>query len=178
MKEIMERRSYRQFEKTPVTAAQMEALFRAAMAAPSAGNQQPWQFVAVTDPQIKEELSRVQPWAGPCAAAPLVVALLADLSGAKYPAYWQQDLAAATENLLLEAVSQKLGAVWMGIAPEEDRMAKVAAILQLPAGILPFALVAVGTPIPNAAVRTPSGAGRYEPGRIFAERYGCPLRDA
>ena len=41
-----------------------------------------------------------------------------------YERVWQQDMAAASENLLLEAANLGLGAVWLGIAPVEERMNK------------------------------------------------------
>ena len=62
------------------------------------------------------------------------------------PGYYQIDLSAAVENLLLEADSLGLGAVWMGIAPGEDRMEKVRKILEIPEDLFAFALVLCGYP--------------------------------
>ena len=82
------------------------------------------------------------------------------------PKYFEQDLAAATENILLEAEELGLGAVWMGIAPLEERMSRVSQILGLPENILPFALIAVGYP-----GEVKKAEDRYEEERVHYERY-------
>lgn len=146
MKEIFERRSVRQYEDRPVPPELTERLLRAAMAAPTARDAREWAFVAVTDPVLREKLGRVHLYAGPAGRAPLVIVPVGDLREKPVDDYWQQDLAACTQNLLLEAQHLGLGAVWMGIAPGEDRMAAVADILGLPVRVLPFALIAVGWP--------------------------------
>ena len=82
------------------------------------------------------------------------------------PQMWQQDLSACTENVLLEAVSLGLGAVWMGVAPIEERMGTVRRILELPDWLWPFNLVAIGYPRggENGFV------DRYQPSRVHFER--------
>jgi nitroreductase len=74
-----------------------------------------------------------------------------------------QDLSAAIENLLLEAVHLDLGGVWMAVAPDADRIANVAQIIGNPEGVEPFALVALGHP---AKEPTPKGATRYDESRV------------
>ena len=64
MKEIFERVSIRRYEERPVEGEKLEALLRAAMAAPSAGNQQPWEFYVIRDREVLEKLSKVSPYAG------------------------------------------------------------------------------------------------------------------
>lgn len=49
MDAILERASVRQFSEEPVSEDQIRVLLRAGMAAPSAGNQQPWEFYVVFD---------------------------------------------------------------------------------------------------------------------------------
>ena len=55
-------------------------------------------------------------------------------------------MGAAVENLLLEAVELELGAVWLGIAPIQERMDKIKQIFGLPEGLEPYALVPIGYP--------------------------------
>ena len=61
MKEIFERVSIRKYEDKPVEPAKIEQILKAAMAAPSAGNQQPWEFYVVTDKEKIRQLSQISP---------------------------------------------------------------------------------------------------------------------
>lgn len=145
MDEIFERVSVRRFTDEAVSRGEEERLLRAAMAAPSARNQQPWEFYVVTDPSKLRELASCSPYAGCLAGAPLGIAVCSRRDCA-VPEYAEIDCSAATENLLLEAVSLGLGAVWLGIAPREERMDAVRGALAMPDDVVPFALVACGHP--------------------------------
>ena len=70
-------------------------------------------------------------------------------------------MSASVENLLLEADYNRLGAVWLGIAPEKDRMANVAKVLSLPDNLAAFALIPCGYPMEEAAA-----VDRYDLSRI------------
>ena len=70
---IFTRVSIREFTDEPVSDEQIERLMEAAMAAPSAGNQQPWEFVLARDPQVKEELAACSPYAHPAGKCDLVI---------------------------------------------------------------------------------------------------------
>jgi nitroreductase len=144
MDAIFKRRSIRQYTDEPVSAAQVEALLRAAMAAPSAGNQQPWHFVVIDDPAVKDRIPEVHPYAKMVRQAPVTIAVCADMTTIKHEEMWIQDCAAATQNLLLAATDLGLGTVWLGVYPRADRMAGVATLLNLPEHIVPFSLVPVG----------------------------------
>ena len=143
---ILSRTSVREYQDIPVEAEKVQRLLQAAMAAPSARNQQPWEFAVITDPQMREALGSVTPYTKPALSAPLLIVPLSRTQGLTAPDFWQQDMAAATENLLVEAVALGLGTVWMGIAPNEDRMEAVAEIIGLPEGIRPFCIIAAGYP--------------------------------
>ena len=160
---IYARASVRAFADEPVSDEQVERLLRAAMAAPSAGNQQPWSWHLTRDPDLRAALAAASPYAAPAARAPLVIVPCMVPGRARHADYCPQDLSAAVENLLLAAVGEGLGAVWMGIAPEPERMAAVSAALGLLEGEEPFALVAVGVP---ARDPRPTGAGRYDPALV------------
>lgn len=145
MQEIFQRISVRRYESRPVARELVEQVIRAAMAAPSAGNQQPWEFYVVTDPQKLAELSAVSPYASCLATAPVGIAAVMR-SNVRWPEYCPQDMAAAAQNLLLEACSLGLGSVWLGIAPLKDRMDKTASLLGLPEDHQAFALFPLGWP--------------------------------
>ena len=145
MKEIFHRTSIRKYTDQPVEQEKTEKLLRAAMAAPSAANQQPWEFYVVTDRLMLYRLSQCSPYAGMLKHAPLgiVVCCRRDCLA---PSYAQIDCSAATENLLLEADALGLGAVWLGIAPMEERMRSVGEVLELPENLYAFCCIACGYP--------------------------------
>lgn len=143
---ILTRRSVRAFAPQALPLEQLEALINAAMHAPSAGNEQPWHFILITDPAVLARIPAIHPYAtmAPQAAAGIVIC--GDLGLEKYPGLWVQDCAAATQNLLLAAHAQGLGAVWTAIHPMEDRVQGFRELLGLPKHVVPFALVPIGVP--------------------------------
>ena len=145
MKEIFHRTSIRKYEKRQVEKENIELLLRAAMAAPSAGNQQPWEFYVVTDGDKLTALSECSPYAGMLNDAPLGIVVCCQ-KGCRLPNYAQIDCSAAVENLLLEADSLGLGAVWLGIAPLEDRMEAVGKVLGIGEDLYVFSMIACGYP--------------------------------
>ena len=62
MKEIFHRTSIRKYKKEPVEKAKIEKMLKAAMAAPSARNQQPWFFYVVTNPTVMDALLTTSPY--------------------------------------------------------------------------------------------------------------------
>ena len=146
MKEIFERISIRKYENRPVEEEKIRQVLKAAMAAPSAGNQQPWEFYVVRDPEMIRKLADTTPYSKSAAGAPVVIGPCYRTNGLWAPMYDTIDLSIATENMLLEITSLGLGAVWMGIAPIEDRILAVDRILGLGEDLHSFALVPVGYP--------------------------------
>ncbi len=160
METIFHRVSIRKFEDRPVEAEKMERLLRAAMAAPSAGNQQPWEFYVVSDKTLICALSQATPYAH-CAKNASVVVVPCFRKECWAPSCSLLDLSAATENLLLEADYLGLGAVWMGVAPQETLMQRVREVLALPEHLQPFALVPCGYPAERREWKD-----RYDPSRV------------
>ena len=145
MDSIFHRVSIRKYKQDPVEDEKMEKILRAAFAAPSAQNQQPWEFYVITDRNIIKTLSGVSQYSGCLAGAPSAIVPCYRKDCIR-PKYTHIDLSAATENILLEADALGLGAVWLGIAPVEERMARVREILDIPDGLEAFAIVALGYP--------------------------------
>ncbi|MBN1846486.1 MAG: nitroreductase family protein [Sedimentisphaerales bacterium] len=160
---IITRRSIRKYTAAPVEPKMIEAILQAAMAAPSAHNEQPWHFVVIRDRTVLEAIPKFHPYAGMLAEAPLAIAVCAEHAREKDPSagYWIQDCAAATENILLAAHGLGLGACWLGIHPRPQRQEALAALLGLPDGVEAFGMVALGHP----AERKPP-AQRYLPDRV------------
>lgn len=146
MEEIFSRRSIRKFQDRPVEKEKLDRILRAGMQAPSAGNQQPWEFIVVEDREALRALSKMSPYSGPVAGSAFTLVLLGNFSVLRFPGAWQQDMGAAAENILLEAVHLGLGAVWIGAAHSEASAAFLREMFRLPEELHPFSLIAVGYP--------------------------------
>ena len=146
MNEIFHRTSIRKYQNKPIDDEKIEKMLRAAMAAPSAGNQQPWEFYVVKDKNLLEKLSKTSPYAVCTASAPLAFVACYRVN-CKMPEYAQIDMSASVENLLLEADSLGLGAVWLGIAPLKERMEAVRSVLNIPENLEAFAIIPCGYPV-------------------------------
>ena len=146
MKEIFNRRSVRQYSNRPIEAEKMDKIIRAAMQAPSAGNQQPWEFYVVTDKEKIQELSTATPYSKCAAGAPVVIVPVYRTEGLVAPSYAEIDLSIAQQNIWLETDEIGLGGVWIGIAPIEERMELVHKMLDLPENVKVFSLFAMGYP--------------------------------
>lgn len=145
MNHLYTRVSIRKYQDRPVEKEKTEAILRAAMQAPSAANQQPWEFYVVTNKEKLEALSQVSPYAGMTRNAPAAIVSVYRKDCA-IPAYAQIDLSIAMENLWLETDAQGLGGVWLGIAPQEERMKAVEEVLDLPDTVRAFAIFPYGYP--------------------------------
>jgi nitroreductase len=163
---VFSRRSIRSYTDEAVSEEDLERLLRAAMAAPSAGNQQPWTFVVVRERATLDAVPGFHPYAAMLPKAPAAIVVCGHPGGCKWPQMWVQDCSAATENILVEAAALGLGAVWLGVHPLEERERGARALLGIPDHIVPFAIVPVGHP---AERKEPSD--RYDPARVHLERW-------
>ena len=146
MKEIFNRRSIRKFEDRPVEKDKIDKLLRAGMQAPSAANQQPWEFIVVENKENLKTLSLTTPYSKPVADSAVTFVLLGNSDNFKVPTGWQQDMGAATQNILLEATHLELGAVWLGVATADSAVDYIKDLYDLPENIKPFAMIAIGYP--------------------------------
>lgn len=161
MNAIFKRTSVRKYTEQKIDPEKTELLLRAAMAAPSACNQQPWEFYLTENREKMLELSRCSRYATPTAGAALAIVPCYKKEGLIAPDYAEIDLSACVENLLLEAEELGLGAVWMGIAPGRDRMENVRRVLNISDDLEPFAIIAVGYPATENKQQD-----RFDPARI------------
>lgn len=149
---ILTRTSVRQYEAgRTISRDTVETLLRAAMAAPTAVNKQPWAFVAIDDRAALDSLAEVLPYARMLTQAPLAIVACGDLNKTidgedAARGFWIQDVSAATENLLLAAHALGLGAVWTGVYPDDERVKAVQQRLGMPANVIPLAVVPIGYP--------------------------------
>ena len=146
---IFARKSVRSYTDEPVSPEQVETILKAAMAAPSGMNMQPWRFVVVTDHKVKDKLA--VGFNKMIAKAPVVIIVCGKTTnklGAPNK-NWTADCAASTENLLLAVEALGLGAVWTACYPYEDRMNPTVEALGLPENISPYCIVPIGHPAGN-----------------------------
>ena len=158
---IHTRRSIRKHLDRPVPEELVQKLLAAAMQAPSARNQQPWQFVVIDDRERLSKIAEFMPNAAMAAQAPLAILVCGDLDLEKSEGYWVVDCAAAVENMLLAAHALGLGAVWCGVYPRAPRMEGLRQLVGLPRNVIAHSLVVLGYGAENVPA-----ADRYRPDRV------------
>jgi nitroreductase len=152
---ILKRRSIRHFTDQPVEKEIILRLLEAAMAAPSAMNAQPWEFVVITEPEVLEKFHHSSLFAK--MKAPVVICVLGSRRMQKNKAgerFWVQDCSAASENILLAATAFGLGSVWVGVYPVTLFEYQISRILNLPEGVRPLNLLFIGYPAEEKDPRT------------------------
>ena len=161
---LMTRRSVRTYTDRPVSDEHVRQILAAGMQAPSASNQQPWHFIVLRKREHLAAMAGVLPFGKMLGKAALGIVVCADLGAMVYSGYWQQDCAAATQNMLLACHALGLGAVWIGGYPREERAAALRRLLDIPESIMPFCAIAIGWPSEQ-----PAPADRFRPERIHEE---------
>lgn len=157
---IYSRRSVRRFTGEPLAEDELTELIKAAMAAPSAKNGQPWHFVVITDEHLRHAISVNHPYAPFAKTAGAVVVVCGEGEGELI----QHDLAAATQNLLLAASGLGFGACWCGMT--EERQGAIRTLLNIPERIAVCSLVCIGHPQEEHSART-----NFMPERIHRETW-------
>lgn len=145
---ILTRRSVRTYEARPISPALLEKIARAGMCSPSARNNRPWEFIAVTDRTVLSRLAKIRPFWSMLDHAGAAIVVVNDNRTYTSPtkAFSVQDCAAATENILLAAHGEGLGAVWLGLYPLEEEQEQIRKLLGIPAELIPFSIVSLGYP--------------------------------
>jgi nitroreductase len=166
MEALLTRRSIRKYTPGEIDVNDLAQILRAGMAAPSAGNEQPWHFIVIRDKRTLTALSEAHPYAEMVKSASLAILVCADINIVKHRDYWPQDCAAATQNMLLAIHGLGLGSVWVGVYPREARVAEVRRTVILPDHVVPFSLLPVGIP---GEKHHP--ADRFSPNRMHEEHW-------
>ncbi|HUI45048.1 MAG TPA: nitroreductase family protein [Nitrospirota bacterium] len=139
LKTINTRRSVRKFKPTPVSDKDIHDLLEAAMNAPSAVNEQAWQFVVMSGKVLDEFLTINS---NTPKSAPVAILVCQDLTAEKAKGYSVQDCAAATQNILLAAHAKGLSTVWSTVFPNNAKA--IRSLLNIPESVQPFSCVPVG----------------------------------
>jgi nitroreductase len=153
------RRSVRRYTKDPVPKEVLEDLVDCARFAATARNEQPWEFVVVTERARLGALAKTVGSNGPfiADAAACVVVLCHDTK------YYLEDGSAAVQNLLVAARAHGLGSCWVA-GDKKPYAPEVARSLGAPADVKLIALVPVGRPAetPRAVKRSRSAMLHWE----------------
>ena len=148
---IYNRKSVRSFIKDrPVSDEDVQALIKAGMSAPSGKDTRPWEFVIINDRAILDKMAEELPTAKMLSQAPMAIVVCGDTIRSSY---WYLDCSAATENILLAAEAMELGGVWTAAYPYRDRMATVIKHTNMPAQVLPLAVIPIGYPMGNHSLK-------------------------
>ena len=164
---IHNRRSIRKYTDQPVSDDLIEKILRAGMMAPSAGNQQPWQFIVIRDRKKLEEISARHPYADMAKSAQVGIVVCGDMKlAARHNPFWVQDVSACTENMLLTIHDLGLGGVWISSYPIENRIKLFCDVCLLPDHVIPLAFIPIGYPAEK--IRTQD---RFKKDRIHKEEW-------
>lgn len=146
MDTIFKRRSIRQYTDENITSEQLELLLRAGMAAPSAHNKQPWEFIVVNEREILNYLAHNHPYAKMLKQSPLCIVVCGNKEKQPLEGFYVQDCSAAIQNILLQSQDMGLGSVWIGLYPYEELMNVIRNKFNIPDNITPISMIAIGNP--------------------------------
>ena len=166
MKAILGRRSIRKFTGEAIPDEDIKKILEAAMAAPSACNQQPWHFVVAKDKETHRKVMEIQPYTKMLEKASIALFVCADPELQTCPGFWVQDTSAATENILLAVEALGYGATWCGLYPNDEPVWKTRELLGLPKHVMPLNVIAIGVPDEE---KPPSE--RYNEERVHYEKW-------
>lgn len=162
-KVIHSRRSIRKYKKDYIIPEEdIKKILTSAMMAPSACNTRPWEFIVITNQELKHQLVEVHPHARMILDASVCIIIIGrdDLQKGICNGYWPEDCGAATENILLTSYDLGYGSCWCGVYPNEERVNKIKDILNIKVGI-PFNIIAIGK-----ADENPLCKGKYEENKV------------
>lgn len=168
---IMTRASVRKYKPEKVNDSIITEVLKAGMAAPTAANQQAWHFVVITNQILKDSITDAFQWTKMVEDCAFAVVVCGDMSrlfegDREESGFWLLDCSAASENMLLAAHALGLGGVWCGIYPEEDRMSRLSAILNLPTNLRPINILSFGYPETPVAPKQ-----KWDPGKVSYNRF-------
>ncbi len=167
---IFSRRSIRKFQDKSVEKEKIKLLLEAGMAAPSASNSQPWEFVVVDDPEVLKKLKANMPLGKFNSPLCIIVCGNPDIANRKTAArmFWVQDCSAAIENMLIAAVGLGLGSVWCGVHPLFILEKRIKDVLNIPKDVTPLGFIQFGYP-----AETKEAGTKYEERRVHWQEYAA-----
>ncbi len=167
---IYTRRSIRSYADRDIEEEKIVKILKAAMQAPSAGNEQPWHFIVVRDRETLKRMSEAFTFGQMLPNASAAIVVCADPKLSKYPyEMWVQDCSAATQNILIAARMLGIGSVWLGVYPRKERIAELRKILEIPDDIVVFSVISLG--YPKSEKEFYEAQDRFREDRIHVEKW-------
>ncbi|MFI3298240.1 MAG: nitroreductase family protein [Rikenellaceae bacterium] len=165
---IMTRSSVRSYTTEKPDATTIETILKAGMAAPTAMNKQPWQFVVVNDRATLDSIPTFVRGAHMARKAQVAIVVCGSVSEAASPTSWLLDCSAASENILLAAHALGLGAVWCGAYPNDaaDRVGQMQKLLNLPEDVYALNVIVMGYPDTEPTVKD-----KWNPAKVHYNKY-------
>ena len=154
---ILNRRSIRKYSSEPVSEEVKAKILEAGRRAPSAANVQPWHFIVVDDPALKERLASTGRFRSFIKDCSFVVVGLYKSRNPIMKRWGQVDTVIALQNMVLAAQVQGVGSCWIG-----DLSGDVKGLLGIPGGAEIVALISFGIPDEE-----PSQKSKKDPKKIF-----------
>jgi len=142
---IYKRRSIREFTEVEISIEKLHEIVKAGMWAPSGKNNQPWRFVIIQDPEMKEQLAQQTHYTHIVRGANALIAVYLSKDDMYDAVKDHQSAGACIQNILLAAEALELGAVWLGQILKNK--AEVNRILGLADNFDLMAVVALGYPL-------------------------------
>jgi len=144
------RRSVRAYKPDPVPKEIVEDVIDCARLAPTGINEQPWEFVVVTDPALRKRIAATAAYGQFIAQAPVCVVVLC-----RNTTYYLEDGSAATENILVAARAHGLGSCWVA-GDKKPYADTIREMVGAPSGYLLVSLIAIGygTEVPSPSKRS------------------------
>ena len=146
---LFNRRSIRKYTGQAIPSGTVEKLLKSAMYAPSAMNNQAWQFIVVNQRKKLDKVLKVISHAEMLKSAQAAVLICGDLNLEKNVDYIQQNCSAATQNVMLSAHGLGLGSCWIGVYPVKEIISGLQELFKLPEYVIPISLVSLGYPAEN-----------------------------
>lgn len=141
---IKSRRSVRKFTTVPIAEELIDMILDAGRWAPSGMNNQAWRFAIIRDFGLKEEIAGLTHYSKVVRSADMLICVFLDNEKSYHREKDIQSVGACLQNMLLEAHSLGLGAVWLGeILKSSEQIRKV---LGLDESLELMAVIALGHP--------------------------------
>ncbi len=174
---ILTRRSCYSYSNRSVEQSKIDTLLKAGMAAPSVGDNQPWELVVISDREVLDKIVDVSQCAQPITNAPLAIAVCArpaPKSDLTLRGFWVQDCSAVSENILLSAHALGLGATWCGIYPNNNsgRVTELRELLNIPPDVMPLNVIIIG--YPDDIV--PAAKDKWNPEKVHYNTFRVPYQ--
>jgi nitroreductase len=160
------RRSIRRFLPGTISEAQLQTILKAGLSAPSAHNRRPFHFVIISEEETKRTLQEKSVYGRMIMESALLIAVCGDTKIQPVHDFLIEDCSAATENILMAAHGNHLGAVWVGVYALGGWQRTIQEVLKLPENILPVALIPIGIPGEKPVFRN-----RFEKEKIHYQRW-------